>query len=232
MKTCAIVLAGGSGTRMGAEINKIFLPVRGVPAIIRAIAPFTGLCAGITVVARADEVDLMRTVLKRFGLAGAVQNIVPGGDDRQASVACGLAALPSDAEAVLIHDGARAMVTEAIIRRVILSIQEHGSGVAAVPVTDTVKRTDANGRVTETLNREALRAMQTPQGFKTADLRMAHANAERDGFRATDDAALLEHAGMPVYLCEGSRENIKLTTAFDMLLADAILQAREEGEAT
>ena len=229
MKTYAIVLAGGSGTRMGAEINKVFLPIRGIPAIIRAIAPFTGLCAGVVVVARADEVDLMRKTLKRFGLNGAASNVVPGGIDRQASVACGLHALPDDAEAVLIHDGARVLVTEAIIQRAIQSIQEHGSGVAAIAVTDTIKRADADGRANETLDRELLRAMQTPQGFYVSDIRNAHAIADRDHYRATDDAALLEHAGIPVYLSEGSRENIKLTTAVDLLLAEAILQARDEG---
>lgn len=230
MKAYAIVLGGGIGTRMGAEVNKVFLPLRGVPAIIRAIAPFTGLCAGIVVVARGEEVALMHDTLKRFGLANAVLAIVPGGEDRQASVACGLAALPDDAEAVLIHDGARALVTEDIIERALASVQMHGSGVASVTVTDTIKRADENGRALETLDRTVLRAMQTPQAFWIADIRFAHGIAERDHYRATDDAALLEHAGMPVYLSEGSRENIKLTTLFDLRLAETILEARN-GEA-
>lgn len=228
MITYAIVLGGGSGTRMGAEVNKVLLPLRGVPAIIRAIAPFTGLCAGVVVVARADETELMRQTLRRFGLSGAVLVVVPGGEDRQASVACGLAALPPDAEAVLIHDGARALVTEDVIRRAIESTEAHGSGVAAIAVTDTIKRADEQKRVVETLDRDALRAMQTPQAFRVADIRRAHEVAMRDGYRATDDAALLEHAGLPVYLSEGSLENIKLTTVFDLRLAEAILEARDE----
>ncbi|MCE5342017.1 MAG: 2-C-methyl-D-erythritol 4-phosphate cytidylyltransferase [Eubacteriales bacterium] len=229
MKTYAIVLAAGSSMRMGAETNKVLLSLRGVPAIIRAIAPFTGLCAGVIVVARESELARMCDTLRRYGLLDrAVFKVVPGGEDRQASVARGLAALPADAEGVLIHDGARALVTEAVIRRVLLSLQEHGSGVAAVPVTDTIKRAGADGRVEETLNRSVLYAMQTPQAFVTADLRHAHEAAQRDGILATDDAALLEHAGMPVYLCEGSRENIKLTTLFDLRLAETILNARDE----
>jgi len=228
MKTYVIVLGGGSGSRMGAEINKIFLPLRGVPAIVRSIAPFTALCAGTVVVARADEADLMRTTLGRYGLGKAVLRVVAGGEDRQASVRNGLRALPADAEGVLIHDGARALVTEAIVRRALDSLEKRGSGVACVPVTDTVKRADAELLVTETLDRENLYAMQTPQAFAAADIRRAHEVAERDGYRATDDAALLEHAGMPVYLCEGSRENIKLTTRFDLRLAEAILRARDE----
>jgi 2-C-methyl-D-erythritol 4-phosphate cytidylyltransferase len=230
MKTYAIVLGGGGGERMGAEINKVFLPLRGVPAIVRAVAPFTGLCGGVIVVARSDERETMRALLNRYGLEKSVLAVVAGGEDRQASVAAGLAALPADAEGALIHDGARALVTEAVVQSALTSLEEHGSGVAAVPVTDTVKRADGERRVLETLPREALYAVQTPQAFTVGALRLAHARAERDGYRATDDAALLEHAGLPVCLCEGSRENIKLTTQFDLRLAEGILEARD-GEA-
>lgn len=228
MKTYAIVLGGGSGVRMGAGMNKVFLPLRGVPAIVRAIAPFTGLCAGVAVVAREGEDEAMRQMLTRYGMSDAVLAVVPGGADRQASVAAGLSALPADAGGVLIHDGARALVTVEIIRRAMESMEKFGSGVASVPVTDTVKRADRQGNVLETLNRSTLFAMQTPQAFRVAELRRAHAEAERDGFRGTDDAALLEHAGLPVHLCEGGRENIKLTTAIDLSLAEAILSSREE----
>lgn len=228
MKAYAIVLGGGSGNRMGAEINKVFMPIRGVPAIVRAIAPFTGLTAGVIVVAREEEQTLMRETLRRFGLGTAVCAVVCGGGDRQASVAAGLAALPDDAELVLIHDGARALVTEDVVRRAIVSTETRGSGVASVAVTDTIKRADAEGFAVETLDRAALRAMQTPQAFRVGEIRQAHEIALRDGYLATDDAALLEHAGMPVALCEGSRENIKLTTRFDLLLANAILEARDE----
>lgn len=230
MNRYAIVLGGGSGTRMGAEHNKVLLPLRGVPCIVRAIAPFTALCDGVIVVARAQEVALMRHVIDRFGLRQAVLSIVAGGDDRQASVASGLAALPQHAEAVLIHDGARALVSEAVIRHVLASIDAYGSGVAAVPVTDTIKRADEEGRVLETLDRHMLSAMQTPQGFLVRDIRHAHAVAQADGYRATDDAALMEHAGLPVRLCQGDQENIKLTTGFDLRVAEAILAAREEAE--
>lgn len=230
MITYVIVLGGGSGTRMGADQNKVFLPLRGVPAIIRALAPFTALCAGAVVVARDSELAVMRDMLRRFGLQGFTRAVVPGGEDRQASVAAGLAALPADAEAVLIHDGARALVTEAIIRRVMESVTQVGSGVAAIPVTDTIKRAEPSGLVVNTLNRDGLFAMQTPQGFRIKEIVAAHERAVRDGFRATDDAALLENAGLPVYLCEGSRENIKLTTGFDLRLAESILAARNEEE--
>ncbi len=230
MNTYAIVLGGGSGARMGGELNKIFLPLRGVPSIVRAIAPFTGLCVGVVVVARSGEETLMNETLERYGLKRAVLSVVTGGRDRQASVACGLAALPGDAQGVLVHDGARALVTVEVVRKAIDALESHGSGIACVPVTDTVKHADAQGKVLETLQRDALYAVQTPQAFLVKQLRQAHAEAERTGTRATDDAALLENAGLPVYLCEGDRENIKLTTAFDLMLAETILSAREEAQ--
>lgn len=215
---------------MEADRNKVFLPLRGIPAIARAIAPFSALCAGAVVVAAAAELDEMRAAIARCGLNRFVLAVVPGGDERQDSVRCGLNALPKDAECVLIHDGARALVTEDVILRALESVERHGSGVAAVPVTDTIKRAAPDGLVLDTPDRAALRAMQTPQAFRVELIRQAHAAAGRDGFLGTDDAALLEHAGLPVYLSEGSRENLKLTTPTDLMLAELILAARAEKE--
>ena len=194
MKVCAVILGGGSGSRMGAKQNKIFLPLRGVPAIVRAAAPFTGLCAEAVVVARPEEQDEMTALLRRYGLDSFVKKVVPGGSTRQESVRHGLDALPGDTDIVMIHDGARALVTEDVIR-------------------------------------DELRAMQTPQAFQLPLLRRAHELAEQDGFLGTDDAALLEHAGLPVYLTLGDKENLKLTTPADMAFGEAILTLRREKEA-
>lgn len=231
MSWYAVILGGGSGRRMQSDVNKVFLPLRGIPAIIRAIAPFTGLCAGAVIVAAPGEMDLMRTLLKRYGMDRFVLAVVPGGSERQYSVANGLDALPPDADYVLIHDGARALVTEDVIRRAMNSAQEHGSGIASVPVVDTIKRASADGRVLETPERSQLYAMQTPQAFRTLLLRQAHERARADGFWGTDDASLLEHAGMPVYLSQGDRENLKLTTPADLSVAQVLLNARLEKEA-
>ena len=224
---CAIVLAGGSGTRMQSDQNKVFLPLCGVPAIVRTLRAFAAVPLPVTLVARQDDLPRMRALLERYALAPYA--MVCGGYTRQSSVANGLATLPPDAEWVLVHDGARALVTPELIQRVLDCVRDHGSGVAAVPVTDTVKRADEKGLVTETLCRDGLYATQTPQGFRVRDLRAAHAAAARDGYTATDDAALLERAGLPVTLCEGSRENIKLTTPADIALARTILSDREGG---
>ena len=231
MISYAIILGGGSGQRMGAGMNKVFLPLRGVPAIVRSVAPFSGLCKGAVVVARAEEVDDMRALLSRFGLSRFVLAVVPGGETRQGSVKNGMEALPADAEAILVHDGARCLVTEEVIRRVLEGIEKNDNGVAAVPVTDTIKRASGEGQVLETLERSELYAMQTPQGFKAADLFAAHQKAAGEDYLATDDAALVEYWGKSVYLTEGSRENLKLTTPVDLAFAEAILRDREEREA-
>lgn len=230
MKSYVILLGGGSGRRMQAGQNKVFLPLRGVPAIIRALAPFSALCAGAVVVAAEAEVAQMREIIARFHMERFVLDVVCGGAERQHSVYNGLKALPEDADCVLIHDGARALVTEDVIKRALSSVEAHGSGVASLPVTDTIKRAAPDGLVLETPARAFLYAMQTPQAFRVEEIRRAHEQARRDGFLGTDDAALMEHAGLPVYLCEGNPENLKLTTQTDLALAELILNARLERE--
>lgn len=230
MSNYAIILGGGSGRRMKSDLNKVFLPLRGIPAIVRAIAPFTGFCAGAVVVAAADEVEDMQAILAKYGMGRFVKAVVPGGSERQYSVYNGLKALPQDAEYVLIHDGARALVTDQVIRRALESVEQHGSGVAAIPVVDTIKRAAPDGLVQETPDRASLYAIQTPQSFRMDVIMAAHAKAKEDGFLGTDDASLLEHAGIPVYLSEGDRENLKLTTPTDLELAEVILQIRADEE--
>lgn len=224
MKAYAVILGGGSGSRMGGDRNKVFMPIRGIPAIVRAAVPFTGICAGAVMVAQPGEMEIMESVVRQFGLSRFVISVTAGGDTRQASVWNGLSALPDDAEIVLIHDGARALVTEDVITRALHSAAEHGSGIASVAVHDTIKRVGNENRILETLDRGVLRAMQTPQAFRVDLIREAHRITNRDGFVGTDDASLLEHAGTPVYVSEGSLRNIKLTTATDMLLARALLE--------
>ena len=230
MKSYAIILGGGSGRRMESSVNKVFLPLRGIPAIIRSLAPFTGLCAGAVVVAAENELEQMQAIIRRFGMSRFVTAVVSGGSERQHSVWNGLTALPSDAECVLIHDGARALVTEEVIRRAMESVEKHGSGIASVPVVDTIKRSDGDGLVLETPDRASLYAMQTPQAFRLPLIMEAHRRAQADQFLGTDDASLLEHAGMPVYLSAGDRENLKLTTPTDLKLAELILGMRAEKE--
>lgn len=221
MNIYAILLCGGSGTRMGVKENKTLLPVGRQPAIVRCFRAFQEMTDGAVLVTRAGEETLFAEVMQKYGCSPLA--IVPGGADRQASSLRGLQALPADAQIALIHDGARPFVTGDVIRRVIDSVSQCGSGVAAVPARDTIKRADKDGRVTETLDRSQLWHMQTPQGFFVRDLLFAH---ETVPVRCTDDAALMEAAGFPVQLVAGSPDNIKLTSPEDLRMAQGMLTPR------
>ena len=221
MNEYAILLCGGSGTRMGSIVNKTLLKIGSEPAVVKCFRAFQGLVDGVVLVTRAGEEALFRDMLAAYGLTPL--SIVPGGEDRQASALCGLKALPPQAEIALIHDGARPFVTPDVISRVIDSVRKKQSGVAAVPARDTIKRADPDGNVLETLDRNELWQMQTPQGFFVRDLLSAHARAAG---RYTDDAALMEAAGFPVRLVMGSYENVKITSPEDLTMAQGRLLPR------
>ena len=216
----AIVLAGGSGSRMGAQRNKVLLELAGKPVIVRAVEAFTNLVDGVILVSREEDIPDMCAAMAAANLP---VTIVAGGDSRQASVWNGLCALPESCTHVLIHDGARCLVDEGTIRRCMASVENHGTGVAAIPAIDTIKQVDADEIVTATPDRSQLRAVQTPQGFTVELIRRAHMSAQQEGFLGTDDASLVERLGHPVRLTEGNRRNIKLTTPEDMIMAEAFL---------
>lgn len=218
----AIVLAGGSGSRMGADRNKVLLELCGEPVIIRSVRAFEGLVKGVVLVSRKEDIPLMQSAM---AAAGQAVTIVSGGNTRQASVWNGLCALPEDCTHVLIHDGARCLVDADTIRRCMASVEACGTGVAAIPAIDTIKQVDADETVTATPDRSSLRAVQTPQGFTLELIRRAHLEAQAEGFLGTDDASLVERLGIPVRLTLGDRRNIKLTTPEDMKMAEAFLQS-------
>lgn len=214
----AIILGGGSGQRMGAKCNKVLLPIAGKSMIVRSVEAFVPLVEQVVVVSREEDMPAMASELAQNGLDVSV---VSGGATRQESVWRGLQALSGQCDGVLVHDGARCLVTADVIQRCMASVEECGTGVAAVPVTDTIKTVSDANIALDTPNRTSLRAVQTPQGFKTDLLRQAHEQAQRDGFLGTDDASLVERLGIPVQLTEGNRRNIKLTTPEDLLMAEA-----------
>ncbi|MBR3494926.1 MAG: 2-C-methyl-D-erythritol 2,4-cyclodiphosphate synthase [Clostridia bacterium] len=216
----AILLGGGSGSRMGAGRNKVLLPLGGIPVIRRSALALRPHAEVLVVVCPPAERAAFEAALA--GLPGSV-SYAPGGDTRQASVASGLAALPDGCDHVLVHDGARPLVDAATIRAAMRSAEEKGSGIASVPLIDTVKEADAEGRVLGTPERARLRCVQTPQAFRTELLRAAHERAAADRFLGTDDASLLEHMGLPVWLTPGHPRNLKLTTPEDLTMAEALL---------
>ncbi len=214
----AIILGGGSGQRMGAKCNKVLLQIAGKSMIVRSVEAFVPLVEQVVVVSREEDMPVMASELAQNGLDVPM---VSGGATRQESVWRGLQALSGQCGGVLVHDGARCLVTADVIQRCMVSVEKCGTGVAAVPVTDTIKTVSDANIALDTPNRASLRAVQTPQGFKVDLLRRAHEQAQRDGFFGTDDASLVERLGVPVQLTEGSRRNIKLTTPEDLLMAEA-----------
>ena len=217
MSAFAVLVCGGSGTRMGVRGNKTLLPIAGVPACVRAYRTLLTVLDGAVVVVRASEEDIFRNAFAAFD--ETPYKIVAGGADRQASVYAGLCALPENCTEVLVHDGARPLVTEKTVRAVLNSVRQFGTGVAAMPVRDTIKRADESGHVLETLNRAELYAMQTPQGFRKELLLKAHREIKA---RMTDDAALVEALGADVRLVMSEPSNMKLTSREDVVMAEAL----------
>jgi 2-C-methyl-D-erythritol 4-phosphate cytidylyltransferase len=215
MRIAAILVAAGSGQRLGAEVPKAFCLVRGRTLLEYAHARFAEhpLLDGLIVVAPADRLDEAKR------LTGA--SVVAGGATRQASVAAGLAALDAEVDAVLVHDVARAFVPAAVIDRVVAALDGGADAVIPVrPVTDTIKRVDGARRVVGTVDRSTLVAVQTPQGFRRSVLEAAHAAASTDA--ATDDAGLVEAYGGTVVVVDGADESFKITHPWDLVLAEAV----------
>lgn len=220
----AVVVCGGSGERMGGGINKTLLPVAGVPSVVRVVKAFRACDASIALVVKPSEKPLFVETLARFG--EKADAYADAGTDRQESAYHGLQSLPPETSFVLVHDGARGLVTQELIRRVTDSVVLYGSGVAALPVTDTVKMANKRGIVLKTLDRSTLYAVQTPQGFCYRVIMDAHEKAKGNAVRATDDAALMEAQGVEIHLVTGDKRNIKLTTPEDVQLAVAYFERR------
>ncbi len=219
----AIVVAGGSGSRFGDAVPKQFLDLGGLRLIDWALAAAAAACDGVIAVLPSAHLDA-GPVLAARSRTGVPAAAVPGGPTRSASVRAGLAAVPPDAAVVVVHDAARPLAMPELFERVIAAVGAGADGaVPGVPVADTIKRVDAAGeRVLETLDRSALRAVQTPQAFSAAALRAAHAA----GGDATDDAALVEAAGGRVVIVPGDPANLKVTGPDDLERAEALLTRR------
>lgn len=220
-----IVAAAGTGERAGPGDPKQFRVIAGVPMLLRAIRPFAQHPrVQEIVVALPRPFDTQPPSWLASG-AGEILRLVAGGETRTASVHAALNALGSDCAIVLVHDAARPFVSSTIIDAVIAAAGGGTGAVPAVPVSDTLKRTQSGGgRIQETVDRGDLWRAQTPQGFPRAMLEEAYHIAARDGARAafTDEAALVEAAGYPVDIVAGEVLNIKVTTPDDLVLAEAL----------
>jgi 2-C-methyl-D-erythritol 4-phosphate cytidylyltransferase len=229
LRTSAIILAAGSSTRMGGG-SKQFMEINGVPCLARTLLAFEG-CRNIDdiiIVAKRGEEKACLELARAHGITKLLR-VVTGGANRTESAMKGFSAVPEESVYVAIHDGARPLITPLEITNVIFAAEEHKCASAATRITDTVKKVKKDTTfVEETLDRSHLFAVQTPQVFYRHLYEALAISAKRDEFTATDDASIAEHYGHRVKLVETSRENIKITTPFDISLAEVILSRREK----
>ncbi|MBT1673040.1 2-C-methyl-D-erythritol 4-phosphate cytidylyltransferase [Curtobacterium flaccumfaciens] len=232
MDRAVVVVAAGSGTRLGIGTAKAFVPVAGALMLARALEPLFALPSPtlVVVVAPASHLDECRQVVGSVaGAAVAYTAVVAGGTDRHGSVEAGLAVVPDSVTTVLVHDAARCLTPAAQFSRVFDAVAAaDGAGVVpALPVTDTVKRVDGDV-VVETVDRAALVGVQTPQGFPLATLRRAYAVASQS---ETDDAGVFQAVGGTVRFVPGDADAFKITTPWDLGRAESIVRARTEAGA-
>jgi len=228
LKTVVIIPAAGKGVRMGTG-NKLLLPLMDRPILQRTIEAFQDcpLVTAIVLAVSDDTEQFCREYIIDKPAFTKVAQLIPGGPTRQASVYNALKKVAPDFDIVLVHDGARPLVGRALIETAINDAARHGAVVPAVEVKDTIKVISGE-LITKTPDRASLRAVQTPQAFRADLLISAFESAISAGFTGTDEASLVERAGLPVKIFPGSYENIKITTPEDMIIARSILQKREK----
>ncbi len=223
MKTSAVIVAAGSGSRMGAGYNKVYMPLCDEPVLRHTLKAFakSGVCDEIVIVTGADDFERAKAAADGLGIE---YKLTEGGETRQHSVINGIKA--ASGELVAVHDGARALITPELIKEVINTARECGGAALGVVAKDTIKVADENGFITATVERTSAYQIQTPQVFMRDGLIKAHEKALSDGFLATDDCAVMERIGAKIKIVNGSYENIKLTTAEDIFTAEGILSKR------
>lgn len=223
MRVTALIVAGGSGSRMGMDKNKVFIPVLGEEIIKHTAGAFSKIeeISKIIIVTRKEDIDECKRIFNGFPTP---IEIVEGGKTRQESVYNGLSKV--DEGIVLIHDGARALIEGDDIEAVIENSKTYGAAGLGVLVVDTLKRVDEGGFITETIDRERVYRIQTPQGFLVDKIKVAHDMAIKDGFLATDDCGLYERYIGKVKVIDGKGSNIKITYPDDLKAAEEILMKR------
>lgn len=224
----AIVVAAGQGTRFGSDVPKQFLLLQNRPIIVHALERLqnAAIISQIIIVAGKDWVPYLgREIVARFNF-DKISAIVPGGKERQDSVLAGLQALPTPHEVVVVHDAVRPLFSLNLLARVINGCNTFDACVPGLPSRDTVKRIDGD-RIIETVPRETLRLVQTPQAFRYQKLLQAFAQAAKINFYSTDEAALVEKFGGAVGWVEGEENNLKITTPRDLQIAEVLIRQND-----
>lgn len=224
-----LLLAAGRSERFGGKVPKVYLDCAGKPVLLRSVERLAQVTPDREIVLVANPLDRehLEPWLARLQAAG-VTRVVDGGATRQESMTRALAATDARHPMVLVHDAARPLFPIQAARDAIARAAQVGGALLAVPVTDTLKRVSADGLVEATLGRARLFCAQTPQVARREILQRALAHAKVTGFEATDDVALLEHAGFPVAVVPGSARNVKITAAEDLALAAALARVAED----
>lgn len=225
MKTVAIIVAGGSGTRFGAELPKQFLELGGKPILMRSIEAFanSGNCpVDVIVTLPSDQMDLWQRLCDRYGF-GVPHRVVPGGETRWHSVKHALDSMGdvNEVDIIAVHDGVRPMVTADVICRTIAAARRDGAAIPVVALNDSVRQ--VVGEASHALDRSTLRAVQTPQAFDARLLLDAYSLPYQTTF--TDDASVVEQLGHPITLVEGDPHNLKITRPMDLALAEYLLNS-------
>jgi len=227
-RCAALVAAAGSSSRMGG-VNKLLEPLDGTPVLVRTLMALqqSEQVDEIIVATREEDLVEISRLCHTYGITKCAK-VVRGGESRAHSVLLAALEASPEMELLAVQDGARPLVTPELIDRVVTAAARCGAAAPAVPVKDTVKAVREDGAVERTLDRDALRAVQTPQVFE-ADLLKAALQAALEGdIPVTDDCSAVEQLGKVVFLVEGDEENLKITTPTDLILAEALLQARED----
>lgn len=231
MHVFAILPAAGLGTRMAGPQPKQFLSLDGIPILIHSLRAFAAVerVSAIYVAVRKPEMERVQAEVAEYGFAGRVY-VVEGGDSRQESVMHALDAVPAEPDdIVLVHDAVRPLIDTATIDRTIDAVVENDAAIVGLPAIDTIKqveRTAHGAIITSTIPREFIVYAQTPQGFRFGLLQKAMAEATKDGFVGTDEASVVERAGLPVAVVHGSQVNLKITQPGDLELAEFYLRRR------
>jgi 2-C-methyl-D-erythritol 4-phosphate cytidylyltransferase/2-C-methyl-D-erythritol 2,4-cyclodiphosphate synthase len=225
MKVSLLIPAAGSGSRMGAEVPKPFLPLAGEPVLAHTLRAFAAVDAIHEVVVAVSDTwaSEVEAQLNRV-MPGRRHVVVAGGAERMESVWNALAATSPESDLVAVHDAVRPFVSPSLIRACLSAAFDTGAAIPGVPVTDTLKRV-SDGTVLETVDRTGVFSVQTPQVVRRQWLLDAYGTARREGWTATDEAGLIERSGRPLRIVDGDRANIKLTYPYDMAIAESRLQS-------
>ncbi len=224
-----VIAAAGQGSRMGTKTNKQFILLNHQPVITYSLDFFEKQDAvdEIVVVTSAKELDFCRNEIIAGNRYQKVSAVLAGGQQRQDSVWVALQYLGKDTDYVAVHDGARPLLSADVLNRLLEAAEDWGAAIPGVPSRDTVKMINKDSFVRQTLDRNVIYSIQTPQVFKFKELYTAYKYAEEEGFHATDDAALFEKYIGQVKVVEGDYDNIKITTPLDLIIAQTLLTRKD-----